>query len=82
MARADLFERWQSVFMRWMSLVVGGLLIAVGAVWSFQGYGALKGSFMTGSPMWMWIGIACLIVGAVLVVRELRSRRGARRSNP
>lgn len=67
--------------MRWMALVVGGLLIAVGAVWIFQGYGALQGSFMTGSPMWMWIGIACLIVGTVLVFRELRSRRGARRSN-
>jgi uncharacterized membrane protein YhdT len=66
--------------MRRTALVVGGLLIAVGAVWLFQGYGALKGSFMTGSPMWMWIGIACLIAGVVLVVRELRSRRGAGRS--
>jgi uncharacterized membrane protein HdeD (DUF308 family) len=63
-----------------MALVVGGLLIAIGVVWLFQGYGALKGSFMTGSPMWMWIGIACLIAGVMLVVRELRSRRGAGRS--
>lgn len=68
--------------MRWIALVAGGLLIAVGAVWVFQGYGALKGSFMTGSPMWMWIGIACLIAGAVLVVRELRSHGGSGRSNP
>jgi hypothetical protein len=68
--------------MRWIALVAGGLLIAVGAVWVFQGYGALKGSFMTGSPMWMWIGIACLIAGAVLVVREVRSRGRTGRSDP
>jgi len=55
------------------SLVVGLVLAAVGAVWFFQGYGSLKGSFMTGSPMWMWIGIACLVVGAVLVIRALRA---------
>ena len=61
---------------RWLSLVVGFLLIAVGFVWFFQGYGALKGSFMTGSPTWMWIGIASAIVGAVLVVRAVR--RGGR----
>ena len=62
--------------MRWLSLGVGCLLIAVGVVWFFQGYGALKGSFMTGSPAWMWIGIAAAIVGAVLVVRAVRSRGG------
>ena len=53
--------------------MVGLVLAAVGAVWFFQGYGSLKGSFMTGSPMWMWIGIACLVVGAVLVIRALRA---------
>ena len=59
--------------MRWTSLAAGGFLIAVGAVWFFQGYGSLKGSFMTGSPVWMWVGIACLVAGAVIVVRALRS---------
>ncbi len=48
-------------------------MIVVGAVWFFQGYGSLKGSFMTGSPIWMWVGIACLSIGAVIVVRALRS---------
>ncbi len=67
--------------MRWISIGVGGLLIAVGAVWFFQGYGSLKGSFMTGSPVWMWVGIACLVVGGVLLIRALRSRRDAGRSN-
>ena len=64
--------------MRWIPLAVGCLLIAVGGVWFFQGYGALKGSFMTGSPIWMWIGIASFIAGAVLVVRAVRGRGGAR----
>ena len=64
--------------MRWLSPVVGCLLIAVGAVWFFQGYGSLKGSFMTGSPTWMWIGIASFVAGAVLVLRALRRRGGAR----
>jgi hypothetical protein len=64
--------------MRRLSLVVGCLLIAVGAVWFFQGYGSLKGSFMTGSPAWMWIGIASFVAGAVLLFRALRRRGGAR----
>jgi len=53
--------------------VVGCLLIAVGAVWFFQGYGA-KGSFMTDSPTWMWIGIVAVVAGAVLVVQTVRRR--------
>jgi hypothetical protein len=60
--------------MRWIQPVLGVLLIAVGAVWAFQGYGTLKGSFMTGSPMWLWIGIACILVGAVLLIRAIANR--------
>jgi len=60
--------------MRWIQPVLGVLLIAVGAVWTFQGYGTLKGSFMTGSPVWLWIGIACVVVGAVLLIRTLANR--------
>jgi hypothetical protein len=54
--------------MRWIAVVLGVGLILAGAVWTFQGYGTLKGSFMTGSRMWLWIGIACIS----------RRRRGAR----
>ena len=60
--------------MRWIQPVLGVLLIAVGAVWTFQGYGTLKGSFMTGSPMWLWIGIACIVVGAGLLIRAIATR--------
>jgi hypothetical protein len=54
--------------MRWIAVVIGLALIATGAVWTFQGYGTLKGSFMTGSRMWFWIGIGCLVAGAVVLV--------------
>jgi len=54
--------------MRWIPIVLGIGLIAVGAVFTFQGYGTLKGSFMTGSRMWLWIGIACLVAGVVVLV--------------
>ena len=54
--------------MRWVPIVLGIGLIAVGAVFTFQGYGTLKGSFMTGSRMWLWVGIACLVAGVVVLV--------------
>jgi len=54
--------------LRWFAVVLGVGLILAGAVWTFQGYGTLKGSFMTGSRMWLWIGIACIVVGAVVLV--------------
>jgi hypothetical protein len=51
--------------------VVGVLLIVVGAVWAIQGYGTLKGSFMTGSHLWLWIGIACVVAGVLILVASL-----------
>jgi hypothetical protein len=54
--------------LRWIAVVLGVGLIIAGAVWTFQGYGTLKGSFMTGSRTWLWIGIACIVVGAVVLV--------------
>jgi hypothetical protein len=34
----------------------------VGLVWTLQGANLLKGSFMTGQPLWLYIGVALLIV--------------------
>jgi hypothetical protein len=61
--------------MRIAGLVVGALMIVVGAVWTIQGYGTLKGSFMTGSHMWMWIGIACVVAGVLIIVASLSVTR-------
>ncbi|MDP9301683.1 MAG: hypothetical protein M3P43_12450 [Actinomycetota bacterium] len=54
--------------MRWIAVVLGIGLVAVGAVFTFQGYGTLKGSFMTGSRMWLWVGIAFVVAGLVVLV--------------
>lgn len=61
--------------MRWTRPAAGACLIAIGGIWAFQGYGTLKGSFMTGSPTWLWIGIACVVVGAALLLTWARARR-------
>ncbi len=53
-----------------MRVFIGVALIVVGGVWTFQGYGTLTGSFMTGSPVWMWIGIASIVIGLVVLVRS------------
>ena len=42
-----------------------------------QGLGYIKGSFMTGELRWFWIGLACAMVGAGLLVLTVRSRRQA-----
>jgi hypothetical protein len=62
--------------MKTSRLLVGGLLVLVGVVWTFQGYGTLKGSFMTGSPVWMWVGIACIVTGVVVLARARSQRPG------
>ena len=57
---------------RTVRLVVGGLLVLIGAVWILQGIGLLKGSFMTGEAVWAIIGVVCAVIGAALL-------RGGRR---
>jgi hypothetical protein len=57
--------------MRFVGPALGVLLIVVGLVWTIQGYGTLKGSFMTGSRMWLWIGIACVVAGVLILVASL-----------
>ena len=51
--------------------VLGAILLAIGGVWIFQGIGTLKGSFMTGSPFWLWVGVACALGGAGLLAWTL-----------
>jgi hypothetical protein len=42
------------------------LLILIGLVWTGQGFGWIKGSFMTGSLFWAVTGLVCLVAGAAL----------------
>jgi len=59
-------------------IALGVLLLLIGAAWIGQGLGYIKGSFMTGSMQWFWIGVACVVVGAGLVVFSLRRRSTGR----
>jgi hypothetical protein len=55
--------------------LVAFILIAAGLVWIGQGTAILRGgSFMVGDIRWAWIGAGCLVVGAVVAWREIRSR--------
>ena len=59
----------------WVLPVLGGLLVLVGAVWTLQGANVIGGSFMTGSTLWLGIGLIVLASGIALVIRGLRRRR-------
>ena len=52
--------------------LVGIAFVLTGAVWIFQGAGALKGSFMTGSTFWLWMGVALAAVGVPLLLAGFR----------
>jgi hypothetical protein len=61
--------------MRATLILVGILLLAIGGIWILQGSGVLKGSFMTGQALWLWIGVACVLAGLPALARGLRSPR-------
>lgn len=59
--------------MRAIGIVIAGLLILPGAVFTLQGANILPGSFMTGDPTWLVIGLIMVAAGVVVLVRTLRS---------
>ena len=65
---------------RVVTLVLAALLILIGAVWFFQGIGALAGSPMTGVSFWAFAGGIFVVIGVVLVIRGVRQLPGANRS--
>ena len=58
--------------MRRATLVLGTLVVATGVIWVFQGIGVIKGSFMTGSGFWAWMGGLAILFGLPLVLRGIR----------
>lgn len=64
----------RSKLARTIGLIIGALVVLVGGVWIGQGAGLIKGSFMTGSPTWLAIGLLCLVVGLFLIFLTLRPR--------
>ncbi|MEN3269351.1 hypothetical protein [Pseudonocardia sp.] len=63
---------------RWLPPVLGALMLIIGAVWTLQGANVLGGSFMSGSRMWLLIGLLVLIAGVGLLSFSLRGRRARR----
>jgi hypothetical protein len=57
---------------RFVWLAVGAILLVVGIVWIFQGVGSLGGSFMSGDPVWAWVGVGAVALSVPLLVRGVR----------
>ena len=47
-------------------VVIGVLVLLVGAVFMGQGLGYIPGSFMSGDIKWFWIGSGMVVAGLVL----------------
>ncbi len=56
-------------------LLIGGLMLVSGAVFTFQGLGVLQGSPMTGSSFWAVAGPLVAGLGVSLIIVSLQSRR-------
>ncbi len=54
--------------------VLGVLLLLLGGTWTLQGAGVLPGSFMTGSRLWLVIGLVAVVAGGWLSWRAVRGR--------
>lgn len=53
---------------------LGALAVLIGVIWTGQGAGLIGGSFMTGSSLWLIIGLICLVGGALLIFLSTRGR--------
>ncbi|WP_297345224.1 hypothetical protein [Amnibacterium sp.] len=62
-------------------IVVGAIALIVGTLWVGQGSNLIPGSVMTGSGMWLGIGLIVAVVGLVLLVLGVRGTPGRRRSS-
>ena len=55
-----------------MPVTIGVLMVVIGAVWTFQGLGYLKGSPMTGVSLWAVVGPLVAGLGVALAIVGLR----------
>lgn len=61
--------------MKWVLIIVGALVILLGAGWILQGTGVLKQGFMAGDMKWARNGAIVAAVGIVLVVLGATRKR-------
>jgi hypothetical protein len=55
-------------------IVVGVLLVLIGAVWFGQGMGWIGGGSMSGETLWAVVGPVLAVLGAGMVASGLRRR--------
>ena len=56
-------------------LLLGAVLIGLGAVWTLQGFGILGGSPMTGETVWAIVGPVVVLIGLLMLVGSRRLPR-------
>jgi hypothetical protein len=61
-----------------VAIAFGVLLLALGAVWTLQGLGYLKGSSMTGSALWAIVGPIVAAFGVSLLYVAIRGPKQRR----
>ncbi|GAA4686375.1 hypothetical protein [Frondihabitans cladoniiphilus] len=59
-------------------VLVGVIILIVGAVFAGQGLNLIPGSSMTGDRTWLYVGVVMVVVGVVLIVLGIRRRPGGR----
>jgi hypothetical protein len=62
----------------WLAIIVGLVLVAMGALWTAQGLGYIGGSVMSGKPAWAVIGPVVAVIGVILVAVGARRARRSR----
>jgi hypothetical protein len=60
--------------MKALVVILGVLMVYVGAVWTLQGLNVLPGSFMSGDIQWTVYGLLLAAAGLGLVVWSRRRR--------
>lgn len=58
-----------------LPLVLGGVMVVIGLVWTLQGLGYVSGSPMTGVTLWAVVGPVVAVSGLALLVFGMRERR-------
>ena len=57
-----------------LPLVLGGVMVVVGLVWTLQGLGYVSGSPMTGVTLWAVVGPLVAVIGLALMIVGMRRR--------
>jgi hypothetical protein len=56
-------------------ILIGLVMVVIGAIWTFQGLGYLKGSPMTGVTFWATVGPVVAGLGVALAIVGWRRSR-------